>query len=98
MTKLMMLLLMLLFVVLAYTMSEYTTREKRENMSFAKCIAFDLSKLTLAIMAGICLANLIVGTESRQNFLMLAGLSALIIDYGTNIIYAGTHLVKNMSR
>ena len=87
-----------IFVVLAYTMSEYTTRGKRENMSFAKSIAFDLSKMTLAIMAGICLANLIVGTESRQNFLMLAGLSALIIDFGTNIIYTGIHLVKNMAR
>lgn len=98
MTKLMILGLMILFVVLSYTMSEYTTKERRENMSFAKQIAFDLSKFTLAIIAGICLANLIVGTGSKQNFLMLAGLSALIIDYLTNIIYAGTHLVKNISR
>lgn len=36
MTKLLTLALLIIFVVLSYTMSEYTTREKRENMSFAK--------------------------------------------------------------
>lgn len=85
--------LMIIFVVLSYIMSEFTTRGKRESMSNAKKVAFDLIKMTLAILAGFCLANLIVGMESRQNFLIFAGISALIIDYATSIIYVVRHLL-----
>lgn len=96
MTKLIIFGLMILFVALCFMLSEYTTEE--HEMSLKKRIAFDLSKMTLAIIAGTCLAYCFVGIANKQNFLMIAGLSALIIDYGTNIIYTGVHLVKTISR
>lgn len=96
MNKLIIFALMLLFVALCFMLSEYTTEE--HEMSLKKQIAFDLSKMTLAIIAGTCLAYCFLGIANKQNFLMIAGLSALIIDYGTNIIYTGIHLVKNMAR
>ncbi len=96
MNKLIIIGLIILFVALCFMLSEYTTEE--HEMSLKKQIAFDLSKMTLAIIAGICLAYCFVGMANKQNFLMIAGLSALIIDFGTSIIYTGIHLVKNMSR
>lgn len=85
MSKLVILDLMILFVALCFMLSEHATKE--HEMSLKKRIAFDLGKMTLAIMAGICLAYCFVGMSSKQNFQMLAGFSALIIYYGTNIIY-----------
>lgn len=95
-TNVMVCTLIVLFVALCYMLSDYTT-EKHGEMSLKKRIAFDLSKMTIAILAGICFANFI-GITGKQNFLLTAGICALIIDCGTNIVYLAMHLDKAISR